>query len=55
MLAPCCREKCDEWGLILWTASLDLEKAFDRVYQHSVIERFAEADIDHDIIRVLRD
>jgi hypothetical protein len=47
-------EKCDEWGLELWVASLDLEKAFDRVYHSSVIECLMEAEVDQSIILVLR-
>ena len=46
-------EKCDEWGIDLWMTSLDLEKAFDRVYHHSVIEGLLEADIDQGNIDVL--
>ena len=46
-------EKCDEWGIDLWMANLDLEKAFDRVYHHSVIEGLFKAETDLDIIDVL--
>ncbi len=30
-------EKSDEWGEEVWAASLDLEKAFDKVYHSSVM------------------
>ena len=46
-------EKADEWGEEVWAASLDLEKAFDKVYHTSVIDALMDAGIDADVIRFL--
>ena len=48
-------EKADEWGKEIWAASLDLEKAFDKVYHSSIISALAEAGADTDVIRFLWD
>ena len=48
-------EKSHEWGLEVWAASLDLEKAFDKVSHESVFYSLCEANVDPDIIRVLCD
>ena len=47
------REESHEWGLEVWTASLDLEKAFDKISHESVFYSLIDADVDPDIIRVL--
>lgn len=48
-------EKSEEWGLEVWAASLDLEKAFDKVDHASVFYSLCDARVDPDIIRVLWD
>ena len=46
-------EKADEWGEEVWAASLDLEKAFDKVYHASVISSLSEADVTPEVLRYL--
>ena len=46
-------EKAEEWGEEVWAASLDLEKAFDKLYHASVIKYLCEAGVDHDASRIL--
>jgi hypothetical protein len=46
-------EKAEEWGEEVWIASLDLEKAFDKVLHGSVFACLMEAHVQRDIIHVL--
>ena len=46
-------EKAHEWGEELWVASLDLEKAFDKVFHTSVLECLSDAGVDSNITRSL--
>ena len=47
-------EKSQDWGLTVWAASLDLEKAFDKVFHGEVIEALQDAGIDAHIVAWLR-
>ena len=46
-------EESNEWGLEVWAASLDLEKAFDKVSHEAVFYSLKDANDDPDIIKVL--
>ena len=46
-------EKADEWGEVVWAASLDLEKAFDKVHHTAVLNSLMNASIEPDIVRFL--
>ena len=46
-------EKAEEWGEEVWAASLDLEKAFDKVFHTSVLNSLNDAYIEPDIVRFL--
>ena len=46
-------EKADEWGQDVWVASLDLEKAFDKLFHASVIKHLAETGVENDVVQVL--
>ena len=46
-------ERCEEWVVKFWMASLDLESSFDRVYHESVIESLMDAETGRGIIQVL--
>ena len=43
-------EKADEWGMEVWAASLDLEKAFDKVFHSSVLGCLCDAGVNTDIV-----
>ena len=46
-------KKAGEWGEEVWAASLDIEKAFERVNYTSVMTRLACAGVDGDVAWVL--
>ena len=46
-------EKADEWGEVVWAASLDLEKAFDKVHHTAVLKSLMNAGIEPDIVSFL--
>ena len=43
-------EKTEEWGEEVRAASLDLEKAFDKVYRSSVLSALEDAGVESDIV-----
>ncbi len=47
-------EKASEWGETLWVASLDLEKAFDKVFHEAVFSSLLETSVEVDVINALR-
>ena len=48
-------EKSIEWGETVWMASLDLEKAFDKIIHTAVFEGLAKAGIDDCTIQAIRE
>ena len=44
-------EKANEWGEEVWAASLDLEKAFDKVFHESVLTCLVDAGVDMEVVR----
>jgi hypothetical protein len=46
-------EKADEWGEEVWSASLDLEKAFDKVFFESVIASLTDTAVSTDVVAYL--
>ena len=46
-------EKANEWGEEVWAASLDLEKAFDKVYHESVLSSLVDAGVESDVVLFL--
>jgi hypothetical protein len=48
-----CAEKTQEWASTMWAASLDLEKAFDKVFQTAVEESLVAADVDEGDINAI--
>ena len=44
-------EKAEEWAEEVWIVSLDLEKAFDKVFHSSAFGCLEETGIDKDIAR----
>lgn len=47
-------EKADEWGEEIWSASLDLEKAFDKIFHASVLAALFEAGVDSSTVHFLK-
>lgn len=48
-------EKSKEWGQTLWVASLDLEKAFDKVFFTAVLDALRQIGIDPGYIEAVED
>ena len=56
--ARMCAEKASEWGLpglTLWVASLDLEKAFDKVGAEALEESLISAELDPGYVDAITD
>ena len=47
-------EKSEEWGEELWAATLDVEKAFDKVHHAQLFDALIAADVGARIVHVLR-
>ena len=47
-------EKSLEWGEELWIATLDVEKAFDKVHHSNLFEALVASEIDPHILATLR-
>eukprot|EP00973_Karenia_brevis_P048985 6793519-Karenia_brevis.AAC.1 len=43
-------EKAVEWGETVWAASLDLEKAFDKLHHAAVFEALRDANVDEYLV-----
>lgn len=50
-----CAEKAEEWGCTVSAASLDLEKAFDKVFSEAVEDSFESIDMDAGYIDAIAD
>ena len=42
-------QKCHEWGIKMWTSTVDFTKAFDSISHKSIWEALNLATVDHDI------
>ena len=47
-------QKCHEWGIKMWTATVDFTKAFDSISHKSIWEALKSCNIDHEHISLLR-
>ena len=47
-------QKCHEWGIKMWTSTVDFTKAFDSICHISIWEALKSCNIDHDYISLLR-
>ena len=43
-------QKCHEWGIKMWTATVDFTKAFDSITHKSLWKALKSSDIKHDHI-----
>ena len=50
-----CAEKAQEWGCTVWAASLDLEKAFDKVFPEAVQDSLVSTELHHGYIDAITD
>ena len=47
-------QKCHEWRIKMWTATVDFTKAFDSISPKSIWEALKSCNIDHEHISLLR-
>ena len=47
-------QKCHEWRIKMWTATVDFTKAFDSITHKSIWKALKACDIKHDYISLLR-
>ena len=47
-------QKCHEWGIKMWTATVDFTKAFDSISHKSIWEALKSCNVDHKYVSFLR-
>ena len=47
-------QKCQEWGIKMWTATVDFTKAFDSISRNSIWEALLSCNVDHGYVWFLR-
>ena len=47
-------QKCHEWGIKTWTATMDFMKAFDSITHKSIWNALKSCGIEHDYISLLK-
>ena len=47
-------QKCHEWRIKMWTATVDFTKAFDSIIHKSIWDALKSCNIDHDYISFLK-
>ena len=47
-------QKCQEWGIKMWTATVDFTKAFDSISHNSIWEALLSCNVDHGYVSLLR-
>ena len=47
-------QKCQEWGIKMWTATVDFMKAFDSISHNSIWEALLSCNVDHGYVCLLR-
>ena len=47
-------QKCQEWGIKMWTATNDFTKAFDSTTHKSIWNALKSCGIEHDYISLLK-
>ena len=47
-------QKCQEWGIKMWTATVDFTKAFDSISHKSIWDALKSCNIDHEYVSLLR-
>ena len=47
-------QKCHEWGIKMWTATVDFTKAFDSISHKSIWKALKSCNVDHEHVSLLR-
>ena len=47
-------QKCHEWGIKMWTATVDFTKAFESISHNSIWEALKSCNIEHEYVSFLR-
>ena len=47
-------QKCQEWGIKMWTATVDFTKAFDSISHKSIWAALKSCNVDHEYVSFLR-
>ena len=47
-------QKCHEWGINMWTATVDFMKAFDSISHKSIWEALKSCNVDHEYVSLLK-
>ena len=47
-------QKCHEWGIKMWTATVDFTKAFDSISHKSIWQALKSCNVDHEDVSLLR-
>ena len=47
-------QKCHEWGIKMWTATVDFTKAFDSISHNSIWEALKSCNVDHEYVSLRR-
>ena len=47
-------QKCQEWGIKMWTATVDFMKAFDSISHNSIWKALKSCNVDHEYVSLLR-
>ena len=47
-------QKCHEWGIKMWTATVDFTKAFDSMTHESTWKALTSCNVDHEYVSLLR-
>ena len=47
-------QRCQEWGIKMWTATVDFTKAFDSISHNSIWEALKSCNVDNEYVSFLR-
>ena len=47
-------QKCHEWGIKMWTATVDFAKAFDSITHNSIWDALKSCNVHHEYVSLLR-
>ena len=47
-------QKCHEWGIKMWIATIDFKKAFESITHKSILKALNTCGINHEYISLLK-